>query len=270
MFDTVVVMDHDLPRRQLLYRILSDVNYRVTTVPSAPELLECLKQERPRCVILAVPSDRPADEASVILRHVRDIDPQLKVVLLVPAAHVETLSSAARSDARLAILNVAMDQRDLIRSLLGVLKAREVERIDESTAFQGPILVIEDEPRIAQLLTDYLQRRGYKVTAVTNGEEALVQMQVLRPKIAILDILLPGMDGLLTLQQLKAKDPSVAVIVSSGFEDAALKQQAEALGACAYLVKPFDLAKLEAAILASTLPQSAKPDSPQPTTSGGP
>lgn len=252
MFDTVVVMDHDLTRRQFLYQILTQVNYQVTTVPSAQELIECLKRDRPHCVVLGgVPS---AQASAMTLRHVRQVDQQLKIVVLIPADQVEALGALIRSDTRSTVLNADLDQRAIIRALLGVLKEREIERIDETTAFQGHILVIEDEPRIAQLLTDYLQRRGYKVTTITNGEEALLQLQLVKPKIVILDILLPGMDGLLTLQQIKAKDPSVSVIVSSGFEDPALMKQAESLGACAYLVKPFNLANLEAAILTSTLP----------------
>lgn len=258
MFETIVVMDHDLQRRQFLYQILTDVNYRVITVPSPHELVDCLKRERPHCVLMA--SGEAAD-AAAILRSLREVDQQLKVVLLAPTAQVEALEETHRSDARLTILHAAMDRRGLIRSLLGVLKAREVERVEEATTFRGHVLVIEDEPRMAQLLTDYLQRRGYQVTAVTNGEEALLQLQLAKPKIVILDILLPGMDGLLTLQQIKTRAPSVSVIVSSGFEDPDLVKQAERLGACAYLVKPFNLAKLEAAILTSTLPPSAQPAS---------
>lgn len=256
MLETVLVMDHNLTRRQSLYQLLTDVNYRVTTAPTIQELVDCLTRERPHCVLVA--TGESPDDAALILRNLREIDQQLKVVLLVPPSQVEPLASATRSDNRLTILNAAMDQRDLIRSLLGVLKEREIERIDTLTGvFRGRILVIEDEARIAQMLTEYLQRRGYKVTTINNGEEALLQLQLVKPRIVILDILLPGMDGLLTLQQIKAKSPSVSVIVSSGFEDPELMQQAKSLGACAYLVKPFNLAKLEAAILASTLPASA-------------
>lgn len=258
MFDPVVVMDHDLGRRQFLYQVLTEVNYRVTTVPSTQELLECLKRERPRCVVVAVGATERAEDFLLTLHHLRALDPQVKVVALVPPGQLEALAAAAgAADSRLTLFNAELDQRSLIRTLFGVLKEREMERIDDTASFQGRILLIEDEPRIAQLFNDYLTQRGYKVTAVANGEEALLQMQLVKPRIVILDILLPGMDGLLTLQQLKAKDPSVAVIVSSGFEDDALMKQAEALGACAYLVKPFNLAKLEAAILTSTLPRPA-------------
>lgn len=250
MFDPVVVMDDDLGRRQFLYQILTEVNYQVTTVPSTHELLECLKRERPRCVVVATGG---GEEFLLTLHHLRALDPQLKVIALVPPGQLEALTAAGQADPRLTLLNAELDQRSLIRTLFGVLKEREVERIDDTASFHGHILLIEDEPRIAKLFSDYLTQRGYKVTAVANGEEALLQMQLVKPRIVILDILLPGMDGLLTLQQVKARDPSVAVIVSSGFEDEALMKQAEALGACAYLVKPFNLAKLEATILTSTL-----------------
>ena len=254
MFDTVVVTDYDLARRQFLYQFLTELNYRVITVPSTQELLECLKQERPRCVVVAVGATGGAEDFLLTLRRLRTLDPQLKVVALVPPGQLQTLTATAPvADPRLTLISAESDQRSLIQTLLGALKEREMERVDDQASFHGHILLIEDEPRIAKLFSDYLTQRGYKVTAVANGEEALLHMQLAKPRVIILDILLPGMDGLLTLQQLKTRDPSVTVIVSSGSEDEALMKQAKVLGACAYLVKPFNLAKLEAAILTSTL-----------------
>ena len=115
------------------------------------------------------------------------------------------------------------------------------------------ILIVEDEPGVALLLTEYLQYRGYHTTSVKTGEEALTQMRVVRPKVVLLDLLLPGMDGLLTLQRLKAIDHSVIVIVATGVMDTELMHKVMQLGASAYFAKPFDLAKLEATILTSLL-----------------
>ena len=255
MFDAIAVIDHNIERRNRLYQVLTDLNYQVTTIPSHSELIEWLKRERPRCVILAADGSNGSPDFPLALQHLRDIDKQLKIIALVPPQRLEELSAAAAEDQRLTVLNGELDHVVLIRSLLGVLKEREMERVDDRAPLKGHVLIVEDDPRIAQLFTEYLQRRGYTLTIAANGEEALLQMQVHRPKIVILDILLPGMDGLLTLRRIKALDPSVSVIVSSGFEDASLIEQATALGACAYLIKPFNLSKLEAAILTSTLQQ---------------
>jgi len=256
MFEAIAIVDNNLERRNSLYQVLSELNYQVTTMPSTIELIDFLNQERPPCVIVACDQSGDSTATTVTLHNLRELDKSLKIVALLPPNQIERLGPAMAADPRLTVLNAELDQMALIRSILSILKEREVERVDGQVGLQGNVLVIEDEPRIAQLFSEYLKRRGYKVSAVKNGEEALLQMQLQHPKIVILDILLPGMDGLLTLQRLKAMDPSVAVIVASGFEDMGLINQAAALGAVAYLIKPFNLAKLEAAILTSTLHQT--------------
>lgn len=257
MFEAVAVIDHDLERRNRLYQVLTEVNFRVTTLPSFRELLDFLKRERPSCAILAANGPEGSIATDSALRSLRVIDKQLKVVLLVPAERVGGLDAALAADPRLTVINAGMETLALIQAILGVLREPEVERVGTQSTLKGSVLIIEDEARIAELFTEYLQRRGYAVTAVANGEKALLEMQVQRPKIVILDILLPGMDGLLALKRIKAMDPGVSVIVSSGFEDMGLITQAMALGASAYLIKPFNLSKLEAAILSTTVQRPA-------------
>lgn len=250
MFDTIAVIDHNSDRRNVFYDVLTELNYHVTTVPSSKELMDFLKRERPKCVILAA---EQVETTAAILRRLRTLDKAIKVVVLASPEQLSSSEGSLTTDARVLVLNEQTDRLALIRSILSFLKMREVERVEPQTTQQGDILIIEDDPRATDLLKGYLERRGYQVTTVANGEEALVQMRVKQPRIAILDILLPGMDGLLTLRRLKAISPSVCIIVTSGLEDPRLMEEAKTLGAAAYLVKPFDLAKLEATILTSTI-----------------
>lgn len=249
MFETILVSDHDLERRAFLYETLMQLNYRVTTVPSPEQLMEVLTQERPQAIILGT---EPAGGALVrFLRALRDVDRMVRVVVLVSPTPLDGRDQAVDVDPRLTLLTMPMDRSTLLRSILSVLKVPEVERVNPQAAVPDTILLIEDEPRVAGLVSEYLHRRGYRVMSVANGEEAIQQMRVIHPRIVILDLLLPGMDGLLTLQHLKAIDPSVTVIIMSGFEDPTLMRQANALGSSAYLVKPLDLAKLEATLLSA-------------------
>lgn len=255
MFELIAVIDEDLDRRTRLYDTLTELNYHVTTLPSSAELLELLKRERPHCAILT--TDGFADAIVTTLRAIRKVDQQLKVIALVPPALTEGEAGRALvSDSRVRLVSTDLDQAAQLRAVLNILKEREIERVPSPTAFQGHVLVVEDDPGIAQMIARNLESRGYRLAVVSNGEEALVQMRIERPKVVLLDLMLPGMDGLVALQRLKAIDPTAIIIVISGLEDEGLKRQALSLGAAAFFAKPFDLAALEATMLTSLLPKS--------------
>jgi CheY-like chemotaxis protein len=107
------------------------------------------------------------------------------------------------------------------------------------------ILLVEDDDDIRETLADLLRSRGYAVTAVTNGRDAIEWLKrSAAPCLIILDLMLPIMDGWEFRAQ-QMTDPSLAaipVIVLSGISDA--KQHAVNLRAVDYLPKPIDLDRL--------------------------
>ena len=62
------------------------------------------------------------------------------------------------------------------------------------------ILIVEDDPDISNLIAHYLQRAGHEVTRLTSGSEVMPRVRVTPPDLVILDLMLPGMDGLLVCQ----------------------------------------------------------------------
>jgi two-component system response regulator AtoC len=109
------------------------------------------------------------------------------------------------------------------------------------------VLVIDDDPGIREYLEALALRQGYRVTAVADGEEALARLGACRPDIVTLDAVLPGMDGLETLRQLKKLAPAVPVIMLSGHGQASTIVEAMRLGASNFLRKPFEAEELELA-----------------------
>jgi hypothetical protein len=104
-----------------------------------------------------------------------------------------------------------------------------------------------------------LKRLGYEVDAAFSGEEAILKIRANKFKVVILDILMPGMDGLLVLKRIKEIDDSIVVIVTSGaLKDEELIEKTIKSGAATYLSKPFNLEQLEAYILASILKKSRR------------
>jgi two-component system response regulator AtoC len=109
------------------------------------------------------------------------------------------------------------------------------------------VLVIDDDPGIREYLKALGERQGYQVSAAADGEEALATLSESRPDIVTLDAVLPGMDGLETLRQMKKLIPDIPVIMLSGHGQARTIVEAMRLGASDFLRKPFEVEELELA-----------------------
>ncbi|MGA8152630.1 MAG: sigma-54 dependent transcriptional regulator [Terriglobales bacterium] len=111
------------------------------------------------------------------------------------------------------------------------------------------ILLVDDEPGMLRYIRTLLEVDDYKVETATTGEEAVQQVQKgLRPDLVLLDLLMPGIDGLQTLEQIRQLQPGVKVVILSCVGDTRKVVQAMRLGAYDYLTKPFQKAELDAVI----------------------
>jgi YesN/AraC family two-component response regulator len=112
----------------------------------------------------------------------------------------------------------------------------------------GKILVIDDEKPTLSMFRLFLDAYGYTVYTAENGTEGLAIFQKEKPEIVLTDIKMPGIDGLVVLQQIKEINPNAAVIVITGHGDTALAEQAVALDAVDFINKPIKKEALEAAL----------------------
>jgi two-component system copper resistance phosphate regulon response regulator CusR len=110
------------------------------------------------------------------------------------------------------------------------------------------ILVIEDEPRILAFLARGLEAEGFLVRAAANGPEGLKQALNDPCDLVILDLLLPGIDGLSVLREVQRRRPELPVVIVSARSDLQTKLRGFGLGASDYLAKPFSLDELVARV----------------------
>jgi two-component system, response regulator, stage 0 sporulation protein F len=108
----------------------------------------------------------------------------------------------------------------------------------------GRILVVDDEAPVREVLSDYFVERGYAVFTAADGEEALAAFAREGPGIVLLDVRMPGLDGVRVLKRLREADPDVAVIMVTANEDVALARETLSIGAFDYVAKPFDFEHL--------------------------
>jgi two-component system, OmpR family, phosphate regulon response regulator PhoB len=107
-----------------------------------------------------------------------------------------------------------------------------------TTAAQAPVLVVDDEPIVREVVAQYLQRDGVGVHEVADGDEALRWLTTNRPALVVLDVMLPGTDGLSILKAIRAAG-DIPVILLTARADEVDRVVGLELGADDYVVKPF-------------------------------
>jgi len=114
----------------------------------------------------------------------------------------------------------------------------------------GRILVVDDEAPVREVLTEYFVTEGYAVEEATNGAEALTAIRGGRADLVLLDVRMPGLDGVQVLRRIRELDQNVPVIMVTANEDVGLAKETLKLGAFDYVAKPFDFDYLDRAVAA--------------------
>ena len=131
---------------------------------------------------------------------------------------------------------------------------------------RGRILVVDDEPTIAEIVSRYLERGGYETKVAADGHAALARASTWHPDLVVLDLMLPGLDGLEVMRLLRdTGGPRVAVILLTAKGEEADRIDGLRLGADDYVVKPFSPAELVArvdAVLRRGEVEAAGPEPP--------
>jgi len=118
------------------------------------------------------------------------------------------------------------------------------------TKSKTTILVIDDEPNILNVVTAYLQAEGYTVHTATDGPTGLTAAQTLKPDLIVLDVMLPGLDGIELLTRLR-RESDVYVIMLTAKSEETDKIVGLSVGADDYLTKPFSPRELVARVKAA-------------------
>ncbi len=114
---------------------------------------------------------------------------------------------------------------------------------------RGSVLVVDDEPTIAEVVARYLERAGYRTRVAADGLQALEAAATLRPDLVVLDLMLPGIDGLEVMRRLRDQDRErIAVILLTAKGEESDRVIGLRLGADDYVVKPFSPAELVARV----------------------
>jgi DNA-binding response OmpR family regulator len=111
------------------------------------------------------------------------------------------------------------------------------------------IMVVDDEYEICSMLKDFLEREGYEAFTATSVKDALGIIEKERPKVILLDIRMPEMNGIEAIEEIRKIDEKVGIIMATAVMDEDVARKAMELGASDYIIKPFDLEYLRKSLL---------------------
>jgi two-component system OmpR family response regulator len=113
------------------------------------------------------------------------------------------------------------------------------------TASRPRLLVVDDEPNIAELMRIWFEPVGWDVATAESGPEGVARAADRQPDAVVLDLMLPGYDGLEVLRRIRLLHPAVAVVLSTARDSEEDRAAGLAAGADDYLVKPYSMVELE-------------------------
>jgi DNA-binding response OmpR family regulator len=256
----ILVIDQERVLGDLFRAVLGRYGHEVYMATSGRAGLEQVRQVRPDLTLMNW--HLPDVDGLTVLEDIRATDPKAAILVVTGKALAETEETQARQVGAQDVLRKGLPLEVWLGALERVL-GREQAPVeqgqgDSSRQDRGAsapdqeqhasLLVVDDEEAIRRLLTEFLTRRGYRVQSAANGEEALALVEREPPHLIVLDLYMPGMNGVEVLKRLRARQYRRAVLVLSASQDEGLLKEALEWGAVDVIGKPARLDQLLLAI----------------------
>jgi len=245
----ILVIDDDRMNCELIQSVFTRHGYEVLSATSGIEGLTLFRRHAPRVTILDL--RMPEMDGLTVLKEIRAYDPHGPVIILGGGATEEQENQARglrvtdfiRKGLSLDVL-VECVNRVVQLPVKSVSVLPGVTGSAASADKEETILVVDDEPLVRDLLVQFLSLRGYRALGVKDGAEALSMVEQAPPDLILLDLIMPGMDGVEVLRQLRQREYRGGVIIITGSHDEERLDEAWVMEPQEVIGKPVDLEQL--------------------------
>lgn len=226
---SVLIVDDREDMVTTLADILEDLGYVVSTAHDGYEALNCVKQSLVNLAIIDI--IMPGMNGVQTLKEIKKISPHTSAIMMTAFA-VEDLIREAIQEGAFSMISKP-------------LNLKQIHNLIEDCLFSGRlVLIVDDQRMMGEELEDILSDRGYKITIVENGYEAIKKIQEHRYEVILLDLVMPGINGAATLAEIRKIHSNAVVVLYSGYQIEEKLKECIELGAYACFTKPFDPEKL--------------------------
>jgi len=247
----ILVVDDEVKVRELLGKFLGARGYEVVAVPD-PDQAIALVFQRPFDLILLDLKMSQGTSGFAVLQKVREAQSKLPIVIF-SGAVTEDIEKEARFAGANEVLSKSTELPKLAEQIARIINAKE-RIFEDRSGLQGKtVLIVDDEEGVREVLGKFFRAKGFKTLEAESGEKAVSLCEENACGIALLDLKMPGLDGLQTLEKLLKINPSMGVVMVTGDGDDEKVKKAIELGAYNYVLKPFDFLYLELVVMSKLI-----------------
>jgi CheY-like chemotaxis protein len=239
--ENVLILEDDLATLNLVSKQLTAAGYLVIPVVDGRPAIETCRTRRPDLVVCDL--DMPGMDGFEFIRQLRQEQFQAPIVVI--SGLDRDKGEAALAAGANAFLPKPVDRKLLVSTVEKEIVAARMR----ARGTRKHIMVFEDEPIAQRLLRATLEPAGYRLTAVENGAAALEIVGNDPPDMVVCDIVVPGIDGIQLITQLRREyDYKAPILVVSGHTDEKYRRTALDAGADAFVAKPVERPELVARV----------------------
>ena len=225
----ILVVDDQAGMRMTLKGILSRKGYDVSVAEDGNKAIEAARKTNFRMILMDI--KMPGMSGVETFIKIKEFNSSATVIMMTAFAVEDEIKRAIQEGAY-AVVHKPFDMEKILSIICECLKNQTL------------ILLVDDRIEDRNLFRMVLEKKGYKVVDVSSGEECLRQVEERRFQVILLDIKLPGIDGVETLRRVKQIRPDVGVIMLTAYSEKELIEEAVREGSFTCLKKPLDMDEL--------------------------
>lgn len=238
---SILIVDSDADSRLPMIQTLRNAGLRVLTADDAVSAVSVALREAPGVIVLDL--RLPGGGGYQVLERLQTLPRTAATPVIVctaedPAAHKEKALAAGAVE----FLRKPIGGDELLSAVRFVLGPAGVALTGQHREGPPVVLVVDDDPAVRRTLLLLFKAQGYEVVAAEDAISAVSAARKRRPDVVVLDVGLPGGEGFVVMERLRAVPDLAAtpVVVISGREPQTMRRRAEQAGAAAFLAKPVD------------------------------
>jgi DNA-binding NtrC family response regulator len=245
---SILIIDDDPSILNLFTEIfLKEGFHRAMGLLSGKESLNIIQEKNPDIILLDV--DIKDEDSLDILHNIKMVKKDIPVIMLADKNNKEIAEKALSYGASSYVIK-SNPIEEIVGNVRTELDKHLFLKPKEDTA---GILIVDDDKEISDMVEHFLKSNKYNCCAVHDAKGAIQAVKSRKPKLVLLDIVMPDIDGIELLQQIKSIDKNIKVIMMSGVADKDVAMGAISKGAAGYITKPFSLQQLKVTVLTTLL-----------------
>lgn len=245
--NSILIIDDDPATLSLFTDVFLKEGFQKTMgAVTGKEIRTIIRDKKPAIILLDVKIT--GEDSLEILREIKMTTPLMPVIMFAEQTETKLAERALKFGACSYVIR-SSPISEIVRDVKKELDRHSIPKSTERVY----ILVVDDDKEIADMVKNFLKAGGYSCSVAYNAKKALSTIKSHIPDLVFLDIVMPDIDGIELLNQIKQISNNIKVVMMSGVTDEEVCAKAIEEGASGYITKPFSLQQLRVTALTTLL-----------------